>query len=90
VAQVAVFDSHLHIIDPRFPLVRNQGFVPEPFTVGDYRERTAAIDVVGGAVAAASFQGYDRTFLVEALRQLGDGFGVSSRFGGDGGWRMTA
>jgi predicted TIM-barrel fold metal-dependent hydrolase len=55
-AGVAVFDAHLHIIDPRFPLVANQGYVPEPFTVDDYRAATAGLNVVGGAVVAGSFQ----------------------------------
>ena len=34
-----VFDTHLHIVDPRFPLVPNQGYLPDPFTVDDYRAR---------------------------------------------------
>jgi hypothetical protein len=32
---VPIFDAHFHIIDPRFPLVANQRFLPEPFTVSD-------------------------------------------------------
>jgi predicted TIM-barrel fold metal-dependent hydrolase len=75
---VAVFDAHLHVIDPRFPLVSNQGYVPEPFTVADYRGRTAGMNVVGGAVVAGSFQrvrGSDpHTWLVDALQRLGPGF----------------
>jgi predicted TIM-barrel fold metal-dependent hydrolase len=70
----AVFDSHLHIIDPRFPLVPDQGYVPEPFTVDDYRAATAAMDVVGGAVVSGSFQGFDQTYLLDALERLGPGF----------------
>ncbi|MFK4305154.1 putative TIM-barrel fold metal-dependent hydrolase [Paenibacillus sp. RC254] len=31
-----VFDAHLHIIDPRFPLVENQGFLTNAFTCQDY------------------------------------------------------
>jgi Amidohydrolase len=54
--RVAVFDAHLHIIDPRFPLVANQGYAPEPFTVDDYREATAGLNITGGAVVAGSFQ----------------------------------
>jgi predicted TIM-barrel fold metal-dependent hydrolase len=72
--RVAVFDAHLHIIDPRFPLVANQGYVPEPFTVEDYRAATAGLDVVGGAVVAGSFQGFDRACLVDALDRLGPAF----------------
>jgi predicted TIM-barrel fold metal-dependent hydrolase len=76
---VPIFDAHFHVIDQRFPLVPNQGFLPEPFTVADYRERVAALDVVGGAVVSGSFQAYDQTYLVDALRQLGPGFcGVAS------------
>jgi predicted TIM-barrel fold metal-dependent hydrolase len=73
-ARVAVFDSHLHIIDPRFPLVANQGYVPEPFTVDDYRAATAGMNVVGGAVVAGSFQGVDAAWLVDALERLGRSF----------------
>jgi predicted TIM-barrel fold metal-dependent hydrolase len=69
--RVAVFDAHLHVIDPRFPLVANQGYVPDPFTVEDYR---AAVDVAGGAVVAGSFQRGDTTFLVDALQRLGPTF----------------
>jgi hypothetical protein len=36
---VPIFDAHFHVIDPRFPLVPNQGFLPDPFTVADYRAR---------------------------------------------------
>ena len=73
-ASLAVFDAHFHIIDPRFPLVPNQGYVPEPFTVGDYRAATAGMDVVGGAVVAGAFQGVGQDWLVDALERLGPGF----------------
>jgi predicted TIM-barrel fold metal-dependent hydrolase len=71
---VAIFDAHFHVIEPRFPLVPNQGFLPERFTVDDYRARTADLDITGGAVVSGSFQAYDQTYLVDALEQLGPGF----------------
>jgi predicted TIM-barrel fold metal-dependent hydrolase len=71
---VAVFDAHFHVIDARFPLVPNQGYLPEPFTVADYRARTAHLDITGGAVVSGSFQAYDQTYLLDALEQLGEGF----------------
>ena len=71
---LAVFDAHLHVIDPRFPLTPNQGYVPEPFTVADYRARTASLDVVGGAVVAGSFQRGDTAYLLDALGRLGPAF----------------
>jgi len=71
---VAIFDAHFHVIDPRFPLVANHGFLPEPFTVEHYRERTAHLDITGGTVVSGSFQAYDQTYLLDALEQLGEGF----------------
>ena len=73
-SRVPIFDAHFHVIDPRFPLVANQGFLPEPFTVDDYRARVAALDVTGGAVVSGSFQAYDQTYLLDALAQLGENF----------------
>lgn len=69
-----IFDAHLHIIDPRFPLVENQGFLPEAFTVENYTKRLEIFDVVGGAVVSGSFQAFDQTYLVEALQKLGKDF----------------
>jgi predicted TIM-barrel fold metal-dependent hydrolase len=71
---VPIFDAHFHVIDPRFPLVTNHGYLPEPFTASDYRARVAGLDVVGGAIVSGSFQAYDQTYLLDALRQLGPGF----------------
>ncbi|MHA7815026.1 MAG: amidohydrolase family protein [Pseudohaliea sp.] len=69
-----LFDSHLHIIDPRFPVVENAGYLPPSFTVPDYLARTAAWPLVGGAVVSGSFQAFDQSYLVAALRELGEGF----------------
>jgi predicted TIM-barrel fold metal-dependent hydrolase len=69
-----VFDGHLHIIDPRFPLVFNKGYLPDPFTVEDYLERTKTLDVLGGAVVSGSFQGVDQDYLIDALKRLGPSF----------------
>jgi predicted TIM-barrel fold metal-dependent hydrolase len=48
--------------------------VPEPFTVDDYRAATSGVNVVGGAVVAGSFQGYDGAWLLDALARLGPAF----------------
>lgn len=70
----AFFDSHLHIIDPRFTLVANQGYIPPAFTVRDYLTATAPHTVAGGCVVSGSFQLYDQHYLVAALAELGAGF----------------
>jgi predicted TIM-barrel fold metal-dependent hydrolase len=69
-----LFDSHLHIIDPRFPLIENQGYLPPPFTVDDYSVRMRPYHVVGGAVVSGSFQGFDQQYLESSLRALGPAF----------------
>jgi predicted TIM-barrel fold metal-dependent hydrolase len=69
-----LFDAHLHIIDPRFPLVANQGYTPDPFTVADYRQRVSGFNCIGGAVVSGSFQAFDQQYLLDALRRLGPTF----------------
>lgn len=69
-----LFDAHLHIIDPAFPLMANAGYVPPAFTAADYEHRVAGLGVRGGAVVSGSFQGFDQDHLVAALRRLGPGF----------------
>lgn len=69
-----VFDAHLHIIDPRFPLVPNEGYVPERYLTRDYLERTEGYKLMGGAVVSGSFQAFDQDYLVNALARLGAGF----------------
>ncbi len=73
-ADLPLFDAHLHIIDPAHPLIPNQGFLPAPFTVADYRTRLSAYDLRGGAVVSGSFQGFDQGYLRAALAALGPGF----------------
>lgn len=69
-----LFDAHLHIIDPRFPLGPSGGYVPRPFTVADYRDRVAGLGITGGTVVSGSFQGFDQSYLLSALTELGPGF----------------
>ncbi len=70
----SLFDAHLHIIDPGYPLIENNGYLPAPFTVSDYRARMADFVLIGGAVVSGSFQGFDQGYLVDALHRLGPGF----------------
>ena len=68
------FDCHFHIIDKNFPVVANQGFMPDPFTSEDYLDRLKAIDLCGGAVVSGSFQAFDQSYLFHALTVLGPSF----------------
>ncbi|MFI1463709.1 amidohydrolase family protein [Nocardia carnea] len=69
-----MFDAHVHIIDPRFPLIENEGYLPEPYTIADYRRRMSRFEVAGGAVVSASFQANDQSYLRAALAELGPGW----------------
>jgi predicted TIM-barrel fold metal-dependent hydrolase len=72
--QYRLFDSHFHIIDKEFPLVTNQGYLPENFSASDYLNRTSNYDICGGAIVSGSFQAFDQTYLLAALKKLGPGF----------------
>ncbi|MVU80200.1 amidohydrolase family protein [Nocardia sp. ET3-3] len=69
-----MFDAHLHIFDPRFPLAENEGYLPDPYTIADYRKRMSRFDIDGGAVVSGSFQGTDQSYLLAALDALGAGW----------------
>ena len=68
------FDCHFHIIDKNFPVVANQGFMPDAFTSEDYLTRVKDIDLCGGAVVSGSFQEMDQSYLLHALKVLGPTF----------------
>jgi predicted TIM-barrel fold metal-dependent hydrolase len=71
---LTIFDAHLHIIDSRFPLVPNNGYLPEQFTCHDYLERMRGYRLAGGAIVSGSFQAFDQEYLLDALRTLGPTF----------------
>ncbi|QRR00845.1 amidohydrolase family protein [Dyadobacter sandarakinus] len=69
-----IFDAHFHIVDPRFPLVENNGYLPDPFLVNDYKQSFSKYTISGGAVVSGSFQAFDQTYLIDSLNLLGDNF----------------
>ncbi len=69
-----IFDAHLHIIAPGFELIPNQGYTPPWLTTADYLTIARPLGIVGGAVVSGSFQGYDQTYLRDALARLGSTF----------------
>jgi predicted TIM-barrel fold metal-dependent hydrolase len=68
------FDCHFHIIDKNFPVVPNQGFMPDAFSSEDYLERSKDVDLCGGAIVSGSFQAFDQSYLFHALKVLGPCF----------------
>ena len=66
-----LFDAHLHIIDPAFPLIANNGYLPETYSAADYRAQAGPLGITAGAVVSGSFQGFDQSYLLKALGDLG-------------------
>ncbi|WP_165474932.1 amidohydrolase family protein [Legionella sp. PL877] len=71
---ISFFDSHFHIIDPRFPLLPNDNYLPSPFTCSDYFKHLRSFNLLGGAVVSGSFQGFDQQYLLASLQELGSHF----------------
>lgn len=69
-----LFDSHFHIIDRRFPLIPNNGYLPDDLTCSEYLTRMERYDLAGGAVVSGSFQAFDQSYLLDALETLGPCF----------------
>lgn len=69
-----LFDSHFHIIDNRFPLAANNGYLPDSFACQDYLQRMASYQLCGGAIVSGSFQLFDQGYLLAALKTLGPNF----------------
>jgi predicted TIM-barrel fold metal-dependent hydrolase len=63
-----IFDAHFHIIDPRFPLKPNQGYLRPAFAVADYQARVQHLQITGGAVVSGSFRAFDQQYLVRPCR----------------------
>lgn len=73
-ARRRLFDAHFHIIDPRFPLVANNDYLPPAFTTKDYLGSAGPLGVSGGAVVSGSFQAFDQDYLADALAGLGPSY----------------
>ncbi|HEY6527216.1 MAG TPA: amidohydrolase family protein [Cellvibrionaceae bacterium] len=69
-----LFDSHFHIIDERYPLIANNGYLPDGFNCQNYLTAMASYRLIGGAVVSGSFQAFDQTYLIAALKDLGENF----------------
>ncbi len=55
-----IFDAHFHIIDYKYPVVENNGYLPPEFLTDDYFTAAKKINVVGGAIVSGSFQAFDQ------------------------------
>jgi D-galactarolactone isomerase len=72
-APPGAWDSHIHILDPRFPTVSDAVYQPPVATAEDYRaiQRRLGLDRV--LVIQSSTHGTDHACLLDAIAQLGSG-----------------
>lgn len=71
-----IFDAHFHIIDPNYPLDKNNGFLPDPYTAQQYLSELKKLNIedTGGVVVSGSFQGYHQEYFKAAFDALGPNF----------------
>lgn len=69
-----IFDSHFHIINPKYSLIENRGFFPKPFLYEDYKKYIEALNIKGGVVVSGSYHGFDYTYLEASLLKLGKNY----------------
>lgn len=74
IADIQIFDSHFHIIDPQYPLMANQGYIPETFKMSDYQDQVSHLNIIGGSIVSGSFQRFDQQYLIHALDKMGPTF----------------
>ena len=59
----SVVDAHFDIVDPRFPLVPNRGYLPPASPAAHYRRRVAVLGIDAGVVVKAT--GFGRVTVAD-------------------------
>jgi len=72
-APPAAWDSHIHILDPRFPTVANAVYQPPVATVQDYQAVQQRLGLERVLVVQSSIHGTDHACLLDAITQFGPG-----------------
>jgi D-galactarolactone isomerase len=72
-APAGAWDSHIHILDPRFPTVADAVYQPPVATVEDYRAVQCRLGLQRVLVIQSSTHGTDHTCLLDAIAQFGAG-----------------
>lgn len=67
------WDCHIHVLDPRFPVVTNPVYQPPVATVDDYRAVQRRLGLSRVLVIQSSTHGTDHACLLDAVARLGPG-----------------
>lgn len=69
-----IFDTHFHIIDHRFPINENNGFIPGEFKLAEYLHWTDILDIRGGVIIPGSYHGFDNAHIIQSIKEIGNDY----------------
>ncbi len=72
-APQGAWDTHIHVFDPRFPVVAGSVFQPPVATVRDYQAVQRRLGLERALVVQSSAYGTDHACLLDAIATLGPG-----------------
>ncbi|KAG9258172.1 amidohydrolase [Emericellopsis atlantica] len=65
------WDSHMHVIDNRYPLAPDAAYRPNTFTVHDAQRFEAGVGIRNIVLVQPSIYGHDNSCMLDALQALG-------------------
>ncbi|KAL3481947.1 hypothetical protein BJX99DRAFT_111212 [Aspergillus californicus] len=66
------WDSHMHVVEPRYPVVANAAYKPTaPHTIDDAIAFESSLGIENVVLVQPSIYGFDNTCLLDALRRIG-------------------
>ncbi|KAI3342719.1 hypothetical protein F4824DRAFT_443024 [Ustulina deusta] len=65
------WDSHMHILDPRFPLSLDAQYKPRWHTLQDWKQFSKSVGIPNAVFVQPSIYGNDNSCLLDALKILG-------------------
>lgn len=65
------WDSHMHVVEPQYPLVANAAYKPMPHTIRDAIAFESSLGIENVVLVQPSIYGSDNSCLLDALRRIG-------------------
>ncbi|KAL3486843.1 hypothetical protein BJX62DRAFT_228477 [Aspergillus germanicus] len=65
------WDSHMHVVEPRYPVVADAAYEPTPHTIHDAIEFETSLGIENVVLVQPSIYGHDNSCLLDALRHIG-------------------
>ncbi|KAL3467528.1 hypothetical protein BJX64DRAFT_247936 [Aspergillus heterothallicus] len=65
------WDSHMHVVEPRYPIVADAAYKPTPHTIHDAITFETSVGIENVVLVQPSIYGYDNSCLLDALRIIG-------------------